>query len=1341
MTATRAQNHRPRLPSTGEHHEQWLGMLRPDGPFLALTTLLSAFPQGLETVSKQLRGELRQAWLEREAQPALANPSWQELVLARLLEYQPGVLARGTALDVEFPGFRPDAVAYGPGPSGRTPRLHLYLRPAKAPLTRPAEGAPALAERAAQLCRDTKVPLAVLSNGQFWVLVHAVAGEPTSVAIFDADLWWEEPDLLRAFATLLRAGRVLPPPTAPDGTATDSLAGLFVRSQAAQAQVTTTLGNQVKQAVELFIAELARLDRESAGELLRAVPERDIYRSALTVLMRLVFLLYAEEHRLLPVTDEVYANAYSVATLYNALQKDRDDHGEEISDRRKAAWPRLLALFTAIHDGCEHPDLRVPAYGGSLFDPRPHDWLAGALVSDRVVHHMLDALLVLQHGSGAERLSYAGLDVEQIGHVYEGLLEFSCLKVDEPHAGLIGKWESEIPVAELERMATEDQDTFHAWLRELTGLTKAKLDKALAAAPDPSALGNLGAACDNDQQLADRLLPFWGLLRLDLRELPMVFPTGSVLFTQVGDRRTTGTHYTPKKLADEVVEHTLAPLCFTPGPVDGVERKVWRAKTADELLRLKVVDPAMGSGAFLVAACRYLTDRVVEAWDRDGVPRAVAESLSRSDDRDGLALAARRLVAARCLYGVDRDDMAVELAKLSLWLVTLAKNKPFGFLDHALRCGDSLVGLVSEEQVKAIHLDARDGWTSRSHLLMPLRDRIDEVLSESAGLRRRIEATVVQDPRDAEEKAELLRRAESITANLRLAADAVAGAALSTAVRGGPWYEDNDHEEDLGDRIYGIAEDLKGLLTDNVDAQTHLNIRDTVQGWLRGHRDRSIRPFHWPVEFPEVFQDGGFDAVVGNPPFIGGQRLTSAIGADVREYLVRWIASGKRGSADLCSYFLLRNLQLSKQGRVGIIATNTIAQGDTREVGLDQVVSGGWNVYRAVKSQPWPGKASLEVSLVWVGHLGQSEAPNLDGRQVSGITPSLDPRSRTSGNPHRLVANAEQSFVGSYVHGPGFIMPPEEARLLIDRHPNNEEVLFPYLNGEDLNSRADCSAARWVINFRDWSLDEARKYRDCFEIVERDVKPDRARNPDRQRREIWWRFTRPTMELYEKISNLDRVLVIARVSKTGLPLFVSTRQVISDALVAFAVDRDAYLTLLSSNIHFAWWTTKGESTLRKDARYTPSDGFETFAQPKLTARMDQVGEELHTFRQGLMLGRQLGLTKLYNLVHDSSYHDDEIQRLREIHTEVDNAVAEAYGWTDLDLGHGFHETRQGLRFTIAPEVQVEVLDRLLELNHERYAEEVAKGLPGEKRKAKAKKAKAAPPVLADGLFPPDGALF
>jgi hypothetical protein len=776
-----------------------------------------------------------------------------------------------------------------------------------------------------------------------------------------------------------------------------------------------------------------------------------------------------------------------------------------------------------------------------------------------------------------------------------------------------------------------------------------------------------------------------------------------------------------------------------PGPAQGAERGVWRAKTARELLALKVVDPAMGSGAFLVSACRYLADRVVDAWDRDGAPDDVAELVGADGDPEELLLAARRLVAARCLYGVDRDDMAVELAKLSLWLVTLAKNKPFGFLDHALRCGDSLVGLLSERQVAAFHLDVDRGWHVGSNLSRYLNERIDGVLTDVAEIREEIEATVVQDARQAAEKAELLANAEWMTRKLRLAADAVVGAALSTAVRHAPRHEEDDDEDDLDARLSGIADDVDLLMRDLADPSLEHRLRATIDGWLRGGRPVPIRPLHWPLEFPEVMRRDGFDAVVGNPPFIGGKRVSGAVGKDVREYLKTYIARDKPGNADMCSYFLLRDLDISWRGRVGIIATNTIAQGDTREVGLDQAVGNGVSVYRAVKSQPWPGTASLEVSLVWIGHAQDGESRTLDGREVRAITPSLDARSRVTGNPHRLAANANQSFQGCVVLGMGFVLEPARAQELIRTDRRNKDVLFPYLNGEDLNSRPDCSASRWVIDFNERSIEEAADYDDCFAIVQNEVKPVRQLSNRKVYRERWWQFAERQPALRRAKSDLDRVLVIAFVSKTGLPVWVSARQVQSHALGVFAMDRDAYLTLLSSNLHFAWWTTKGESTLETRLRYTPSDGFETFPQPELTARMDRVGEELHSVRRSVMLGRSLGLTKLYNLVHDPAVTDEEIRRLREIHTEIDYATAQAYGWDDLDLGHGFHDTRQGRRFTIAPDVQVEVLDRLLELNHERHAEEIRQGQHAKKKPKRTKNTVERP--VPDGRAEPEDILF
>ncbi|MEH0420201.1 Eco57I restriction-modification methylase domain-containing protein [Streptomyces sp. B21-083] len=1021
-----------------EQHEEWLKLLRPDGPFIALPVLVEALPQGLDTVPAETVQRIRQAWAEVQGDTDLLGPAWQQLILEELLGYRGQVLRHGAALPGDLGTstvgdvsgrILPDAVLMGPGSGGLAERVLVYRRPWAERLDKTeSKDRQALTEQAAELCRRRDVPVALLTNGRQWALLHARPQEPTTIAVFDADLWLEEPLLLRSFTTLLKARRAYQAPKTNEGKYTDSLAALFARSAEAQAEVTDTLGKQVRAAVELLVGELSRLDRENRGEILDAIAPRDVYRAALTVMMRLVFLLYAEEQRLLPIDDELYHDSYAVSALYDLLEIERTKHGDEVGDRREAAWPRLLSIFAALHGGSRHPDLRIPAYGGSLFDPDRFSWLTRAKVTDRVVYQILDSLLTLRRkGKGAERLSYKGLDVEQIGHVYEGLLEYSCLKVTEPYLGLFGKFEPEIKLVELETW--QEAGTLEDELKERTGATLKQIAKALTTQPNLDQHAALHAACDNDEALATRVAGFYGLLRMDLRDQPTVFPTDAVIVTQVGDRRATGTHYTPRRLAEEIVEHTLAPLCYAPGPAEGVAHDgVWHAKSARELLELKILDPAMGSGAFLVSACRYVAERVVEAWERDGLPDDVAEYAGDAD-RDELLLDARRLVADRCLHGVDRDEMAVELAKLSLWLVTLAKGRPFSFLDHALRCGDSLVGTLSADQISSFHLDPERGHLINARITGAIDELTGPLLSRAAELRREIEAMPVLDIRDANTKADKLHEAEKLTGRLRLAADAVVGAALSAQVLEESEVEDVTGERNVGgnravfrsataaakeevydDRLTAVSEMVQKAILG--DEEAYAEARALVDGWLKGPREAPIRPLHWPLDFPELLGvEGGrsFDAVIGNPPFIGGQKLTGNLGTDYREYLVDKIGKGVRGSADLCAYFLLRNLSLAPNRRTGIIATNTIAQGDTREVGLDQAVAQGWKVYRAVKSQPWPGAAALEVSLLWIGRATEREQYVLDDLAVRGITPSLDAQSRVSGNPYRLVANRGQA--------------------------------------------------------------------------------------------------------------------------------------------------------------------------------------------------------------------------------------------------------------------------------------------------------------------------------------------
>ena len=187
----------------------------------------------------------------------------------------------------------------------------------------------------------------------------------------------------------------------------------------------------------------------------------------------------------------------------------------------------------------------------------------------------------------------------------------------------------------------------------------------------------------------------------------------------------------------------------------------------------------MGSGAILVAACRYLADRLVEAWTSEGaVPEGYAPDPNATADEDELTVLARRAIADQCIYGVDRDPMAVEMAKLSLWLTTMSRERPFTFVDHAIRAGDSLLGLTSLDQVTAFHMDPARGRDLHKDLFLDLHATLKPLVDEVLELRRDITALPVVTVRDVERKAAMNARAERLLETATAIADTIVGAAL-----------------------------------------------------------------------------------------------------------------------------------------------------------------------------------------------------------------------------------------------------------------------------------------------------------------------------------------------------------------------------------------------------------------------------------------------------------------------------------------------------------------------------------------------------------------------------------
>ena len=282
---------------------------------------------------------------------------------------------------------------------------------------------------------------------------------------------------------------------------------------------------------------------------------------------------------------------------------------------------------------------------------------------------------------------------------------------------------------------------------------------------------------------------------------------------------------------------------------------------------------------------------------------------------------------------------------------------------------------------------------------------------------------------------------------------------------------------------------------------------------------------------------------------------------------------------------------------------------------------------------------------------------------------------------------------------------------MIEQDQRNAAVLLPYLNGDALNSRSDHSASRWVVNFYDWEEQRARQYPLPYGHVEKFVKPERRRlrpNGEFALRkplpERWWMYADKRPKLYKVISEMSSVLAIALVSKAVMPVRVRTGQVFSHALGIFTAASYSDQAILSSAIHQVWAITYG-STLESRVRYTPSDVFETFPRPEPSEDLERLGELLQSRRRNLLVSSNLGLTDLYNLVNDPSVKDSAIEDIRNLHADIDRAVVGSYGWFDIQLSHGFHIYRQLRRFTISPNAQVELMERLLEENHRRAAVE------------------------------------
>ncbi|MGP9017545.1 Eco57I restriction-modification methylase domain-containing protein [Streptomyces sp. BR1] len=1318
-------------PTAGGLHRAWLELVDTDGPFLAVPALERVWPQGIPQPNtraldalKDAKPAFEKAWehwdTHRDDEAALdlyreARDTWVDTVLRQGLRWGTSYTAPAPATaEVRSPDYTVTVRADGALTHTETAgALVLVTDPVDSlrdPLTDGWSASPI--DRMEELLRAAAVPIGVVTDGRWWAIVSARPQTMVASGIVDAQDWISEPPTRNAFIELLQRKTLV------GGKATDRLTELFGESVTAAEKITEALGTQVRRAVELIVQAMSEggLDAVRRGEP-DPLPARrgEVYEAAVTVMMRVVFLLFAEERGLLP-ENQLFAMGYGISDELDQLDARQNEEGDQPLDATHLTWHRLLATSQALYQGATFEDLRLPEYGGSLFDPTRFPFLTacnsqGALaiaVSDRVMLEVLRAVQIAQLTGGARRISFRDIDVEQIGYIYEGLLGYSCENAEEITVGLTGSpgSEPEVPLTTLEELATAKRteaalaDAILAWIKQHQPAakppTKAALTKALQADDTLDDTEIALRDLTDDADLRDRLRPFIGIIRRDLRNRPLVVEPGGVLLVETPSRASAGAHYTPRDLAEEVVRHALEPLVYSPGPHQTADQDAWRLVSPEEILDLKIADIACGSGAFLVAAARYLADRLVEAWQREGA----AYGRTPHD----LRVHAIRTVVATCLYGADINGMAVEMCKLSLWLVSLDPKLPFSFVDDKVLHGNTLLGLTDARQLRELNIDPDAGGDQISLFDID----VDSTLDRAARLRRQLATEVnEQDPqRSAATKRRQWREYQKLTVRLADAADAVVAAGLKWGGKPGKQL----HEAYSTLRI---AVELAYPIGGGVPNRT------MIDGILKAGLTPTVttdyarwKPLHWILAVPDVMERGGFDAVIGNPPFLGGSKITGAMGTNIRDWFVNILAGGRRGNADLAAYFFLRAFTLlTVRGGLGLIATNTIAQTDTRQVGLDQLGASGFVITRATQSRPWPvASANLEYAAVWGTRnvvspaAARVVAEGADLVEVTRISTLLEAGGRVEGTPFPLAENEGLAFNGCKVDGLGFVLDPEEAAAWIENDPQNEEVLFPYPDGKkDINGSPTLNASRWIIDFNQMSEDAAKKYDLPYARVQELVKPVRAKNNRKARRERWWLFAEQAPGMRKAIAELDEVLVIVLVSSMVMPMRVPARQVISHKMAVFATDSYVDQAVFSSSIH-QLWAIKYGATMRSDVNYSPTDVVLTFPRPQAQVALDGVSRMLDSVRRETMLRRGFSLTDLYNRINNPAIADSadpDVARLREIHVELDRAVMAAYGWNDVPLDHGFHTYRQAQRWTVSPAARVEILDRLLEENHRR----------------------------------------
>ena len=955
-----------------EKHSWWLD-LRHGGMLISPAVLEEVFPMDYETPNEFAIKYLREryskfaVWFQSEKRnDTQLKPvhDWVEYVLEKFLHMTGGKWLKGSQINDDYAvttlfkdRIKPNKL-YFKNENDTAPLFAIFIdgnQKLGTGKSRKSYG------RLLQYLRAKNIKMGILTNGSQFRLCYAGLDHESWIE-WDTSDWFESAEFLPrlyGFFTLLGSTGI----ETRSGFDTPLLYAIE-SSRTRQGELSSVLGEQVRQAIELLVEEFnhTREKDESFTEFVKTAPDGSVlndevilgavFQSSVRIIMRIVVVLFAEARDLLPRSNERYDKHYGIEGLFESLRHARSAESNDFMDDSHSEWLRLLGLFRLIYSGSPHPDLQIPRYGGDLFAPgnlKSYDPVSRALalfedprleVSNSVLLSILEKLkfgkLKIKKGRTTAfvkgPVNFGELRTEYIGMIYEGILNYGLRAANETMLLINSGLEPILPLSVLETLTDSQlKEMFDKLSKSDSEETTEDVPENVEGTEDEQLLvedeelteeieeeTGEGEAVERAQRWAEKAVIAIGWVKKPKRKVDEYAYQNSVrvkakslvkkiyspgdfyLSLWGGTRKGTGTFYTKPQLAVPTVRRTLEPLVYTKD-----ESGILLPKLPEEILSVKICDTSCGSASFLVAATQYMTDAMYNSllyhanladasdYKRKTLPLGLKIDNSSPDsmlpcspDEDGfedkVKVRLRRSVVEHCIYGVDLNPMAVELARLSLWIETMDKDLPFEFLDHKIKVGNSLVGT---------RLDTFQEYP----LAAWLREGGDKSHPSSTHHKEGSWTRAIKDKFQKSVKPEMISLIRQRHGELTFS---FSGESIAPIQTHDELFDAYVSLHDQASSFFGL-ENKEKIFIENILRNPHyLRLKDAMDLWcslwfwpvdkiddaptpltfyspsettiaVSKHVAQHHRFFHWEIEFPDVFCKGrsGFDAVVGNPPW------------------------------------------------------------------------------------------------------------------------------------------------------------------------------------------------------------------------------------------------------------------------------------------------------------------------------------------------------------------------------------------------------------------------------------------------------------------------------------------